>query len=45
LCRRCHAPVYHHHHQLPRFYPDLFLRLWREQHPNRPVQLRLLWAG
>jgi hypothetical protein len=44
LCRRYHVPV-HHRHQLPGFYSDLFLRLWREQHPNRPVQLRLLWAG
>jgi hypothetical protein len=44
LCWRCHAPV-HHRHQLPGFYSDLFLRLWREQHPNRPAQLRLPWAG
>ena len=40
LCRRCHAPI-HRRHSLPGFYSDLFLQLWREQHPERPVQGRL----
>jgi hypothetical protein len=40
LCRRCHAPL-HRRHQLPGFYSELFLQLWREQHRHSPVQLRL----
>ncbi len=40
VCVRCHARV-HRRHQLPGDYSDLFFRLWREQHPGRPAQLRL----
>jgi hypothetical protein len=40
LCRRCHVPV-HRRHALPGVYSDLFLQLWREQHPKFPVQGRL----
>jgi hypothetical protein len=40
LCRRCHVPI-HRRHQLPGVYSELFLQLWREQHPQAPVQLRL----
>ena len=44
LCRRCHVRV-HRRRQLPGFYSDLFLRLWLEQHPASPVQLRLPLAA
>lgn len=44
LCVRCHARL-HHRRRLPGFYSDLFLRLWRELHPDWPVQLRLPWAA
>ena len=40
VCVRCHARV-HRRQQLPGDYSDLFFRLWREQHPGRPAQLRL----
>jgi hypothetical protein len=40
LCRRCHVPV-HRRHALPGFYSELLLPLWREQHPDLPVQGRL----
>lgn len=40
LCRACHARL-HRRQQLPGFYSDLFLRLWREAHPGAPTQLRL----
>jgi hypothetical protein len=44
LCRRCHVPI-HRRHTLPGFYSDLYLELWRELHPNWPVQLRLPLAA
>ncbi len=44
LCRRCHARL-HRRRQLPGEYSDLFFRLWREQHPGRPAQLRLRLAA
>ncbi len=44
LCRRCHVRL-HRRRQLPGFYSDLFLRLWLEQHPAGPVQLRLPLAA
>jgi hypothetical protein len=40
LCRRCHVPI-HRRHALPGFYSELLLPLWREQHPDLPVQGRL----
>ena len=44
LCRGCHLRV-HRRHQLPGDYGELFFRLWREQHPGRPAQLRLPLAA
>ncbi len=44
LCRRCHVPI-HRRHRLPGFYSDLFLQLWRELHPDLPIQLRLPLAA
>jgi len=44
LCRRCHVRV-HRRRQLPGFYSELFFRLWREQHPGAPAQLRLPLAA
>ena len=40
LCRRCHLRL-HRRRQLPGVYEELFFRLWREQHPGSPAQLRL----
>jgi len=40
LCLRCHVRL-HRRRQLPGEYSDLFFRLWREQHPGCPAQLRL----
>jgi len=40
LCRRCHVPI-RRRHRLPGFYSELFLQLWRELHPDLPIQLRL----
>ena len=44
VCRRCHARL-HRRGQLPGVYSDLFFRLWREQHPHTPAQLRLPLAA
>jgi len=44
LCRRCHVPI-HRRYQLPGFYSELFLQLWRELHPDLPIQLRLPLAA
>jgi 5-methylcytosine-specific restriction endonuclease McrA len=40
LCRRCHLQL-HRRRQLPGVYGEVFFRLWREQHPGSPAQLRL----
>jgi hypothetical protein len=40
LCRRCHVPI-HRRHRLPGFCSELVLQLWREQHPELPVQGQL----
>jgi hypothetical protein len=44
LCRRCHVPI-HRRYRLPGFYSDLFLQLWRELHPDLPIQLCLPLAA
>jgi hypothetical protein len=44
LCRACHARV-HRLQVVRRVYPDLFLELWREQHPAAPEQLALAFAA
>jgi len=44
LCRCCHARL-HRRRQLPGEYSDLCFRLWREQHPGHPAQLRLPLAS
>jgi hypothetical protein len=44
LSRRCHVPCHvpiHRRYRLPVVYSELFLQLWREQHPDLPVQGRL----
>jgi hypothetical protein len=40
VCRRCHVRL-HRRSQLPADYGELFFRLWQEQHPGWPAQLRL----
>lgn len=44
LCRACHARV-HRLRFVRRLYPDAFLELWREQHPQAPEQLALSFAA
>lgn len=47
-CQLCLAEkrlIVHHRYRLPGFYSDLFLELWRELHPDLPIQLRLPLAA
>ena len=44
LCRACHARV-HRLGRVRRVYPELFLELWREQHPHAPEQLALVFRA
>jgi hypothetical protein len=44
LCARCHARV-HRSFVLRRWVGELIVKLWREQHPQSPVQLQLELQG
>lgn len=44
LCTRCHARV-HRSFVLRRWVRELVVELWREQHPESPVQLQLELQG
>ncbi len=41
LCRSCHARVHRLRAVSRAVYPEAFLALWREQHPQAPEQLAL----
>jgi hypothetical protein len=41
LCRGCHARVHRLRAIRRAVYPEAFLALWREQHPQAPEQLAL----
>ena len=40
LCIRCHIRI-HHSSGLKHWFPEILMRLWREVHPNAPMQLQL----
>jgi hypothetical protein len=40
LCIRCHVRI-HRCSGLKYWFPEIIVRLWREVHPNAPMQLRL----
>jgi hypothetical protein len=40
LCIRCHVRI-HRSSGLKYWFPEILVRLWREVHPNAPMQLQL----
>jgi hypothetical protein len=40
LCIRCHVRL-HHSRRFNQWVPEALLELWRELHPNTPLQLQL----
>src|SRR5271154_2330110 len=43
LCIRCHVRL-HHSRRFRQWVPEALLELWRELHPNTPLQLQLPFA-
>ena len=44
LCIRCHIRI-HHSSGLRYWFSEMLVRLWRELHPNDPVQLQLTFRN
>jgi hypothetical protein len=44
LCIRCHVRI-HHSLGLRYWFSEILVRLWRELHPNHPVQLQLIFRN
>ena len=44
LCIRCHIRI-HHSSGLRYWFSQMLVRLWRELHPNAPMQLQLTFAN
>jgi hypothetical protein len=44
LCIRCHIRI-HHSSGLRYWFSEMLVRLWRELHPNAPMQLQLTFRN
>jgi hypothetical protein len=44
LCIRCHIRI-HHSSRWRYWFSDMLVRLWRELHPDAPMQLQLTFRG